>query len=97
MGGSESECVNGMSWAYDRCWSGSKASLEKWVGGVWKRVQSTTAQRSSECGKRDLYNVVFRGVESVGTARFRVVLPRQTGLRRAATEEFTVTQTSTPG
>ena len=97
MGGSESECVNGMSWAYDRCWSGSKASLERWVGGVWKRVQSATAQRSAECEKHDPYNVVFRGVESAGTARFRVVLPRQTGLRRNATEQFAVTYTSTPG
>ncbi len=95
--GSESDCVNGTSWVYDRCWSGRKASLEKWVGGAWKRVQRTTAQRSGECGKRDPYNVVFRGVESAGTARFRVVLPRQTGLRRNATEHFTVSYTSTPG
>ena len=97
MGGSESECVNGMSWAYDRCWSGSKASLEKWVGGVWKRVQSTIAQRSPECQRRYPYNVVFRGDESAGTARFRVVLTMQPGLRRTATEQFTVTHTSTPG
>jgi hypothetical protein len=95
--GSESACVNGTSWVYDRCWSGSKASLEKWVAGVWKRFQSTTAQRSSKCGKRDPYNVVFRGVESAGTARFRVVLSRQTGLRRNATEQFSVTHTSTLG
>jgi hypothetical protein len=97
VSGSERECVNGTSWVYGRCWSGSKASLEKWVAGVWKRVQSTTAQRSAECQKRYPYNVVFRGVESAGTARFRVVLPRQTGLPRAATEEFTVAHTSTPG
>jgi len=93
----ERDCINCTSWVYDRCWSGSKAFLEKWVGGIWKRVESTTAKRSAKCQKRYPYNVVFRGVESAGTARFRVVLPRQTGLRRTTTEHFTVTHTSTPG
>ena len=95
--GSSIDCVNGTSWLYDRCWSGSKAYLEKSVGNRWERVGSVTAKRSSECRKRYPYNVVFRGDESAGTSRFRVVLPRQTGLRRTETEQFTVTHPSTVG
>lgn len=95
--GSSIDCVEGTSWLYDRCWSGSKAYLERLVGNRWERVGSMTAKRSSECRKRYPYNVMFRGDESAGTARFRVVLPRQTGLRRTETEQFTVTHPSTVG
>lgn len=95
--GSSIDCVNGTSWLYDRCWSGSEAYLEKSVGNRWERVGSMTAKRSSECRKRYPYNVVFRGDESAGTSRFRVVLSRQTGLRQTETEQFTVTHPSTLG
>jgi len=95
--GSSIDCVEGTSWLYDRCWSGSKAYLEKSVGNRWERVGSMTAKRSSECRKRYPYNVVFRGDESAGTSRFRVVLPRQTGLRQTESEQFTVTHPSTVG
>ena len=95
--GSSIDCVEGTSWLYDRCWSGSKAYLERLVGNRWERVGSMTARRSSECRKRYPYNVMFRGDESAGTARFRVVLPRQTGLRQTETEQFTVTHPSTVG
>lgn len=89
--GAAIDCVNSTSWLYDRCWSGRKAYLEKLVDNVWERVASTTAKRSSECQKRYPYNVMFRGDESAGTSRFRVVVPKQTGIRRTTTEQFTVT------
>ena len=95
--GAAIDCVTGTSWLYDRCWSGRKAYLEKMVGDVWERVTSTSAKRSSECQRRYPYNVVFRGDESAGSARFRVVLPKQTGLRRSTTEQFTVRHPSTEG
>lgn len=95
--GAAIDCATGTSWLYDRCWSGRTAYLEKLVGGTWRRVASTTTKRSSECQRRYPYNVVFRGDESAGTSRFRVVLPRQPGLRRTTTEQFTVTHPSTVG
>lgn len=95
--GAQIECVNGTTWLYDRCWSGRKAYLEKSVGAGWQRVAALTAKRSSDCQKRYPYNVVFSGDESAGTARFRVVLPKQAGLRQTATEPFTVTHPPTIG
>lgn len=95
--GAQIECATGSAWLYDRCWSGRKAYLQKLVGERWQPVASTTAKRSSECQKRYPYNVVFRGEESAGSTRFRVVLPKQTGLRRTSTEQFTVTHPPASG
>jgi hypothetical protein len=91
------ECVSGTSWAYDRCWEAPKASLEKFIDGAWRPVARMTAKRSRDCPRRYPYNVVFRGDEATGTARFRVVLPKQKGLRGGGGEQFTVTHPSPGG
>ena len=91
------ECVRGTSWSYDRCWEAPKASLQKFVKGAWQRVSGTTAKRNGECPKRYPYNVVFRGDEATGTVRFRVVLPKQTGLRGGGGEQFVVTHPALTG
>lgn len=89
------DCVTGTSWSYDRCWEAPKAYLQKFIKGAWQRVSSTTAKRNRDCPKRYPYNVEFRGDEATGTVRFRVVLPKQKGLRGGGGEQFTVTHPAT--
>jgi len=91
------ECVGGTSWSYDRCWEAPKASLQKFVEGTWQPVSGTTAKRNSECPKRYPFNVVFRGDEATGTVRFRVVLPKQKGLRGGGAEQIVVTHPAPTG
>ena len=91
------DCVSGTSWSYDRCWEAPKAYLQKFIKGAWQRVSSTTAKRNPDCPKQYPYNVEFRGDEATGTVRFRVVLPKQTGLRGGGGEQFTVTHPAAIG
>ncbi len=91
------DCVRGTSWLYDRCWEAPKASLQKFVEGAWQPVSVTTAKRNGECQKQYPYNVVFRGDEATGTVRFRVVLPKQKGLRGGGAEQFVVTHPTLTG
>lgn len=91
------ECVLGTSWSYDRCWEAPKASLQKFIEGSWQPVSTMMAKRNPDCAKRYPYNVVFRGNEATGTVRFRVVLPKQKGLRGGGGEQFTVTHPAPAG
>lgn len=89
--GTARTCLAGTSWVYDECWSASRALLDKLVDGSWQRVATLRAKRNRDCGKKYPYNVVFRGDDAAGTVKYRVVMPKQAGLRGGATDPFTVT------
>lgn len=87
----ERDCVSGLVWTYDYCWSGKRASLQVKNGGRWVTVARMTGRRSSDCYLKMPYEIIFSQAASQPTAAYRVVLPRQPGLRRGGTDPFTIT------
>jgi len=89
----ERACVSGHAWTYDYCWPGAKAVLQKFVDGAWQPVARTTAKKEKACGSKYPYNIVFQKADEPGTYQYRVVLPKQSGVRKTTTDRFTVTVT----
>lgn len=84
-------CVSGMVWTYDYCWSGKRASLQMKTAGGWKTVARVTGKRNGDCDRDTPYEIVFSQTASQPKASYRIVLPRQPGLRRGGVDPFTVT------
>ncbi len=87
------ECVGGRTWTYSFCWSARKATLQRETAGVWKQVARTTGRKLRACGRKTPYEINFTIAGEPGAVRYRVVLPKQAGLARGATDDFTLTVT----
>lgn len=87
----ERSCVLGTTWLYEYCWSGRKAILQVRGTKGWSVVARVTARRSSDCPRSTPYVIAFSRVASEPRSQFRVVLPKQPGLRRGAVDPFIVT------
>jgi|GEM_PF-1599455 len=87
----ERECVPGTVWNYDYCWSGKRAVLQVKGPAGWKTVTRVTGTKTSDCPKSSPYEISFQQVATIPQAAYRVVLPKQPGLRRGAIDPFTVT------
>ena len=85
------ECWRGPRWTYAYCWSGRKAVLQRRDGSTWVTVARFTGQRSPECNARFPYLIEFRRSAEGASVAYQLYLPRQSGIRRAATDPFTVT------
>jgi hypothetical protein len=85
------ECWTGSAWTYDFCWSGGKAVLQQRTTSGWTSIKRVSAKRTSSCGRKYPYEVVFRGIASVPSTEYRITFPRQAGLRRGAVDRFTIT------
>ena len=86
-------CVAGHAWTYDYCWSGKKAVLQKLTDGVWQPVARTTGKRVKGCSSKFPYNIVFQRTDDVGTYQYRVVVPKQPGVRKPTSDRFTASVT----
>lgn len=84
-------CVSGVVWTYDFCWSGKRASLQMKTAGGWKTVGRVTGKRTSDCDSDAPYEIVFSQTATQPKSSYRIVLPRQPGLRRGGVDPFTVT------
>lgn len=87
----EQSCVLGTTWSYDYCWSGKKAILQAREARGWKPVARVTGRRTKDCPRSTPYEIRFGQVQTQPSTSYRVVLPRQPGLRRGAIDPFTVT------
>lgn len=87
----ERECWTGARWTYAYCWSGRKAALQRRDASSWVTVARFTGRRSPDCDARFPYLIEFRRVAEGATVEYRLYVPRQSGIRRAATDAFTVT------
>lgn len=86
-------CVAGHAWTYDYCWPGKRAVLQRFTNGSWQPVARTTGKRNSGCNAKYPYNIVFQRTEDVGTYQYRVVIPKQPGVRKPANDRFTASVT----
>lgn len=84
-------CVSGVVWTYDFCWSGKRASLQMKTAGGWKTVGRVTGKRTSDCDSDAPYEIIFSQTATQPKSSYRIVLPRQPGLRRGGVDPFTVT------
>ena len=84
-------CVAGRIWTYDYCWSARRATLQIQQGGAWHKVSSVVGPRSSGCERSSPYAITFSATVSPGAYKYRIVLPRQPGLRRGEIDPFSVT------
>lgn len=87
----ERDCVPGTVWNYDYCWSGKRAALQVRGTAGWKTVARVTGKRNKDCPRGNPYEITFGQVATQPTASYRVVLPKQPGLRGGAVDAFTVT------
>lgn len=87
----ERSCVPGTVWTYDYCWGGKRAVLQVRTTSGWKTVARVTGKRTRGCPRSTPYEVQFTQVSSEPQASYRVVLPKQAGLRNGAVDPFTVT------
>jgi hypothetical protein len=85
------ECWAGRAWTYDFCWSGRKAFLQQRTASGWKTIKRTSAKRTSGCGRKYPYEIIFKGIAAEPSVDYRVYLPRQAGLRGGGDDPFTIT------
>lgn len=87
----ERECWKGARWTYAYCWSGRKAVLQRRDEGTWVTVARFTGRRSSDCAASFPYLIKFRRSAEGPSVDYQLSVPKQSGVRRAATDPFTVT------
>jgi len=87
----ERECVPGTLWTYDYCWSGKRAVLQVRSASGWKTLKRVTGRRNVGCDRASPYEIMFTITARQPSTSYRVVLPKQSGLRRGAVDPFTVT------
>lgn len=87
----EQSCVLGQTWTYDYCWSGKKAILQARGITNWRTIARVTGRRTKDCPTSTPYEIRFSQVMTGPRTAYRVVLPKQPGLRRGAVDPFTVT------
>lgn len=89
--GESQECAPGAAWIYEYCWAGSRAILQKLVDGSWVDQYTRKAPRSRYCDAKTPFLVSFAGLKGPGLERYRLVLPRQSGVKRLTYDPFIVT------
>lgn len=87
----EQSCILGTIWSYDYCWSGKKAILQARGTAGWRTLARVTGRRTQECPTSTPYEIRFSRVVTGPRTAYRVVLPKQPGLRRGAVDPFMVT------
>lgn len=87
----ERTCLQGKAWSYDYCWSGAKATLQRRTASGWKSVSRVRGKRTGDCDRDTPFEISFSGIATEPKTSFRVVLPKQVGLRSGAVDPFTVT------
>jgi hypothetical protein len=87
----ERECVPGTVWNYSYCWSGKRAVLQVRVANKWKTVRKVTGRRTGDCESSTPFEFTFGATADQASASYRLVFPRQPGLRRGAVDPFTIT------
>jgi len=70
------------TWLFNECLAGPKAVLEQNVGGTWQTVTTTNGAKSKACGRKTPYRVLFQRNEVPGAYQYRVVVPKQAGVKR---------------
>ncbi len=87
----ERECWKGSRWTYAYCWSGRKAVLQRRDGSSWVTLGRFTGRRSPDCGARFPYLIELSRSAEGASVEYQVYVPKQSGIRRAASDPFTVT------
>lgn len=87
----DQECWKGSRWTYGYCWSGRKAVLQRLDGSTWVTIARFKGKRSSDCDADYPYLIEFTRSAEGPSIQYQLVVPKQAGVRRGATDPFTVT------
>ncbi len=89
--GDKPECVSGAVWSTQACIVAPTVTLDQRTASGWQRVSGATVKRDvRSCGSRNRYLLTVTGTVGAGSTGYRVVLPKQKGLRTAVQYLFTV-------
>jgi hypothetical protein len=91
--GEKQYCAQGRAWIYYNCWTGSRATLQELSANRWTDVVTRKAPRGYGCKDNFPYGLTFAAFsETAELQRFRLVVPKQSGVARVTYDPFVVTR-----
>jgi len=91
--GEKQYCAQGRAWIYYHCWSGARATLQKLAASGWADVVTRKAPKGYGCKGKFPYGLTFAAFsDSAELERYRLVVPKQSGVSRITYEPFVVTR-----
>lgn len=86
-------CAPGRAWIYYACWTGSRATLQGLEAANWNDLGTRKAPRGYGCKGKFPYGITFASFsDSPNLQRFRIVVPKQSGVRQVNYDPFVVTR-----